>query len=218
MNSSKRTVVVCMFSLLVSGCASEPRYLEPGGDGAYLQNRTEMQGQARFIYLFEYANGLVISPSEWSLKMPAKVKSKIYPGATVVGVQVIYTPAYGRNMFARLNDQMFYIFSRDLGLTEERLAYIADKSPDVEFESLTGVLGLRFEARVGVTYQAAARVEDGRAFLWIEDSDGNVVSETVVGVTDPYCVSQSVHDAGTIACMADLDAGWTVLEGLPDPH
>jgi len=217
MNRLFATGAVGALLILVAGCASEPRYLEPEGDSAYLQNRTESQGQARFTYLFEYANGLDISPSEWALKMPANVRSNIYPGETVVGVQVIYTPAYGRNMFARMNDRMFYIFSRDLGFTEERLAYISENTSDVDYESLTGLRGLRFNAEVGVAYQVAARVEDGRAYLWIEDADGNAVSETVVGVTDPYCVTQSVYDAGTISCMANLRHGWTVLEGLPDP-
>jgi hypothetical protein len=203
--------------ILVAGCASKPRYLEPEGDSAYLQNRIESQGQARFVYLFEYANGLDISPSDWTLKMPAKITSKIYPGETVVGVQVVYTPAFGRNMFARMNDRMFYIFARDLGFTEERLVYISNNTSDLGYESLTGLRGLRFNAEVGVTYQAAARVEDGRAYLWIEDSDGNAVSETVVGVTDPYCVTQSTYDAGTFSCTANLDHGWIVLEDLPDP-
>jgi hypothetical protein len=217
MNRLFEISLVGVVLILLAACSSEPRYIQPKSDSAFLQNRTETQGQARFVYFFEYANGLDISPSDWALKMPAKIKSKIYPGETVVGVQVIYTPAFGRNIFARMNDRMFYIFARDLGFTEERLAYISENTSDVEYESLTSLRGLRFNAEVGVTYRAAAKVADGRAYLWIEDTDGNAVSETVVGVTDPYCVTQSVYDAGTIACMANLSHGWTVLEGLPDP-
>ena len=203
--------------LVLAGCASEPRYEQPKGEGAFLQNRVESQGQARFVYYFEYVDGLDISPSEWSLSLPANARSKIYPGETVVGVQVIYTPAYGRNLFARMNDRMYYIFVRDLGFTDERLEYMSQHAEELDVQALSGLKGISFKAIAGKTYQAGARIENGQAFVWIEDIDGNVVSDTVLGIADPYCVRQTTYDAGTISCNANLRHGWAVLEGLPDP-
>jgi len=214
MNRVAWPLVVCVSAL--AGCASEPRYPQPVGEVAYLQNGARSQGQARFTYYFEYVNGLDVSPSEWSLSMPVNARSEIEPGEIVVGVQVVYTPAYGRNLIARMNDRLFYIFVRDLGFTDERLDYIVENSDGVDADSLSGLQGLRFNAVAGKTYQAAARIENGRALVWIEDEDGTVVSDTVTGVTDPYCAADVA--AGTYHCNANLRHGWAILDNLPDPR
>jgi len=209
--------LTCLMPALIVGCASAPRYIQPTGDVAYLQNRIQYYRQARFIYFFEFANGLDISAKEFAMTAPAKARASIYPGETVVGVKIVYTPAYSRNVFGRGNDRMYYIYARDLGMTDDRLAFISENAPDVDVARISGLKGLRFRAEAGHTYQVASRIENGRAYIWIEEPDGNAVSDTVLGVADPGCIVQTALEVGLANCMPDLRNGWTVLDELPDP-
>lgn len=218
-------------ALLLAGCVSEPPpYIAPEGPGALLQNRFETRGQARFFFFFEYAGRENLSPKGINFAAdpsPAIYKTnspydsvyKIPPGRTVVGVRVVYTPAYGRNIFARGNDRYYHLFVRNLGFAENK------SMTDAERENFSGLRGLSFEATEGHTYQINSRIENGRAHIWIEEPDGKIVSETVMGFTTPvYYASKPLRpeDFSWVSPLI-LDVpdpirhGWVVARDLPDP-
>jgi len=196
--------------LLVTNCTSAPPpYVGPEGQGAYLQNRFEARGQARFKYYFQYSGREDLSPRGID---STDAIYKIPPGETVVGVRIIYTPAYGKNMFARANDRYYYIFVRNLGFTENKSMTEAERA------SFSGLKGLRFDALVGHTYQVNCRIENGRAKVWIEELDGRIVSETVFGFADARHVVRGQFGASWEGSwVPNLNGGWKVLDDLPDP-
>ena len=214
--------------LLLAGCVSEPPpYITPEGAGALLQNRFEVRGQARFFFFFEYASKENLSPKGINFAAhpsPAIYKTnspyddvyKIPPGITVVGVRVVYTPAYGRNIFARGNDRYYHLFVRDLGFTENK------SMTEEEREDFSGLGGLSFEAIEGHTYQINTKIENGRARIWIERLDGKTVSEAVMGFTTPlYYAYKPIGPGEVTPLFLDLPdpirQGWVVARDLPDP-
>ena len=206
--------------LILASCASEPRNAGLRGDVAHLNNRVEYKGQARLDYVFEFAGEKEIGPGFWTVTMPANIVSEIEPGRTVVGLKILYTPAYGKSIFARGNDRQYYIFIRDLGFSEERIEYMSESIPGVEPASLNGLRGLRFDAIAGQTYQAGCRIENGEAYVWIEDLEGNIVSDTVRGFADAQYTVHTVMEMGMHSHLhgpPNLNGGWKVLDGLPDP-
>ncbi len=228
--SSKFSLLI-IAALLLAGCASPPPpYVAPEGPGALLQNRFEERGQARFFFFFEYAGRENLSPrginfatdpspAIYKTNSPHDSVYKIPPGRTVVGVRVVYTPAYGRNIFARGNDYYYHLFVRNLG-------FAGNKSmTDAERENFSGLQGLSFEAMEGHTYQVNARIENGRGQIWIEEPDGKIVSETRLGFTTPVYYAGELlprEDYGLVGPMfRDVPdptrQGWIVAEKLPDP-
>ncbi len=207
---STRLSLTIAVSLLLASCASEPPlYIAPDGAGAYLQNRFEARGQARFKYYFEYAGKEDLSPRGID---STEATYKIPPGQTVVGVRIIYTPAYGKNMFARANDRYYHIFARDLGFSDNKSMTEAERA------NFSGLRGLSFDALEGHTYQTNCRIENGRAHLWIQEIDGATVSETVLGFADAQHIVRGQVGAGWHGTgVPDLRLGWKVLDDLPDP-
>ena len=213
-----KTPLAVITVLLLSSCASQRPPVEPEGDVAYLQNRMEHQGQARFDYFFEYADKQKLGPGPWSLTLPTKAVNKIPPGRTVIGLKIVYTPIYRKKFFIPGNNRYYYIFVRDYGFSEERIDYMNKKIAGVEPESLSGLRGLRFDAEEGLTYQIGSRIEGGQAHIWIEEPDGTIVSDTVLGIADAHCVTQTAFEAGMPSgCIPDPSDGWKVLDDLPDP-
>ena len=207
-----------------------PPYIGPEGPGAYLQNRFESRGQARFFYFFEFAGKENLSPKGinfaadpspaiYKTNSPYDAVYKIPPGQTVVGVRVVYTPAYGRNIFARGNDRYYHIFARDLGFSDNKSMTEAERA------NFSGLRGLSFDAIEGHTYQINIRLRNGRAHIWIEESDGKIVSETVMGFTTPvyYAGKRLRREDFSWVSPLILDVpdpgrhGWVVANNLPDP-
>jgi hypothetical protein len=229
---SSRISLLIIAALLLTGCVTPPPpYVEPEGPGALLQNRLEERGQARFFFFFEYAGRENLSPrginfaadpspAIYKTNSPYDSVYKIPPGRTVVGVRVVYTPAYGRNIFARGNDRYYHLFVRNLG-------FAGNKSmTDAENENFSGLQGLSFEALEGHTYRVNARIENGRGHIWIEELDGNIVSETKLGFTTPvYYAGERLplEDYGLVSpLIRDVPdptrQGWIFAENLPDPR
>ena len=219
-------VRVCVLLLsaaaaLVAGCISLPEYVPPDGPGAYLQNRLiEIEG-ARFFHFFEYADWDELEPMGinkatntsrviFKTNSPYNASYKISPGPTVVGVRVVYTPAFGKNMIAQMNDVYYHLFVRDLGIDDVQIAYLSDNIPDTEPSDFSGLRGLGFVAEEGRTYFANSRIEGGRASVWIEDEDGAVVSPVVTAFGEP---SPEMHGA-----FGEMFGASPYVDGLPDPR
>jgi len=206
---AKYSLIIVAFLVLSNCTTPPPPYAEPEGQGAFLQNRFEARGQARFKYYFQYAGSEDLSPRGVD---STDAIYKIPPGKTVVGVRVIYTPAYGRNMFARANDRYYHIFVRNFGFTGNK------SMTEEERASFSGLKGLRFDALEGHTYQINCRIENGRAQVWIEELDGTTVSETVFGFADAdYVVRGQLGASWEGAAAPNPASGWKVLDDLPDP-
>jgi hypothetical protein len=215
--TGRRTPIPIIAMLLLTSCASVPQYVESEGNVAYLQNRTQRQGQARFDYVFEYANGGKLETGG-VIRNPAKLVNKIQAGRVVVGLKITYIPAYGKNLFAMSNDRTYFIFVRDLGLSEERIKQLGEQMPEAAPESFEALRGLTFDATSGQAYQAGCRIEDGRALVWIEEPDGKIVSDTVFGFADAQHVVQTVFERGLQRPgVPNLGGGWKFLDDLPDP-
>lgn len=231
------------FALLVlviaqlTGCAPTPSYITPAGPGAYLQNRLVEKGNTRFFYFFEFAGIHELEPTGinkaltktraiFKTNSPYDAKYKIVPGRTVVGVRVVYTPYFGTNVFSRMNDVYYHIFVRDLGFNDQQIAYYEENLAGVEADDLSGTQGLEIDARAGKTYLANCRIENGRAYVWIENLDGEVVSRTVTGFGEP---NPALHGAWNEMARAstafpvpantlpDPRKGWGILNYLPEP-
>ena len=215
-----KTSLGVIILLLLASCASEPRQAEPEGDVAYLQNRADHPGRARFEYYFEQANEQELGPGFWETTLPFKMIYKIPPGETVIGLKIVYVPAYGKNIFARGNDRYYYIFLRDLEFSEERIEYMSEKIPEADPESLSGIRGLSFDAEGGSKYQIGSRIENGRAYVWIEELDGTILSDTVLGFADAHYTVHTRMEVGMHSSWhgaPNLGGGWKVLDDLPDP-
>ena len=228
-----RSGIVLSTIALITGCVSVPTYSPPDGPGAYLQNRlVEIEG-ARFFHFFEYADWDVLEPTGinkatntsrviFKTNSPYDASYKISPGPTVVGVRLVYTPSFGHNMIAQMNDVYYHLFVRDMGIDEVQIAYLGENIPGAEPSDFTGMRGLSFFAEEGQTYFANSRIEGGRARVWIEDEDGTVVSPVVTafGEYDPdihgafgAMVGASPYADG----LPDPSYGWGISTNLPDP-
>jgi hypothetical protein len=204
-------------SVTLAACASPPPPLVPDTDVAYLQNRVEFSDNAKLTYFFQYAGDEKLGPGEWSLTLPTKAVNKIPPGPTTIGLMITYVPYHRKGFFERINDHYHYIFVRDKGYSEEDLGLIQLALADgTEISDLSGLRGLHLDAKGGQVYRIAARIEGGRAHIWIENRDGEAVTDTVVGFADAWCFAQSPWRASSLnKCFPDSDGQWAVLTNLP---
>ena len=106
----KKTIILILTFCFLFGCASINPYNVPDGKGAYLKNRIEYKGEARYSYFF-LAAGEKDFWQGWTT--PAgKAIYKIPSGTTNLALMVVYTPDI-RPGYA-LEDQ--YRIKRSLGL------------------------------------------------------------------------------------------------------
>lgn len=85
-----------------------------------------------------------------------------------------------------------------------------------ELSDLSGLRGLHLDAKGGQVYRIAARIEGGRAHIWIENRDGEVVTDTVIGFADAWCFAQSPWRASSLdKCFPDSDGQWAILTNVP---
>jgi hypothetical protein len=216
-----------------ASCGTAPKYIPPDGQGAYLQNKlVEIEG-ARFFHFFEYANDVKLEPAGinkaahtsrviFKTNSPYDKSYKISPGPTVVGVRVVYTPSFGRNLIAQMNDVYFHVFVRDMHIADEHIAYLTDNIPGAEPGDLDGMRGLRFDALADHTYTANSRIRDGRATVWIEDEDGAAVSAEVLafgeGNVEIHGTFGELYEANPFTDgLPDPSYGWGIQTSLPDP-
>jgi len=214
--------------LTLTGCISLPVYNPPEGAGAFLQNRLVEVSGSRFFYFFEFAGmdsleptGINQAPSSSRVILktnsPYDATYKISPGTTIVGVRVGYTPHFG-SLFTRMGDRYYHIFVRDMGATDEQIAYLSESVPDAEPNDFSGLQGLEFEAQEGHTYQINSRIQDGRASVWIEDLEGTTVSQIVAGFGEANpTIRAASNELMSGDYLPDPRNGWDILDYLPPP-
>ena len=227
-------LVLTLFAVsIVAGCGATPGYVPPEGPGAYLQNRLVEIEEARFFHFFEYVNGNELEPGGinkasstsrviMKTNSPYDARYKITPGRTIVGVRLVYTPAFGSNIIARMNDVYYHVFVRDMHISEDQLAYLAANIPEAAPGDFSGMRGLTFDAVEGQTYVANSRIRDGKATVWIEDAAGAVVSTAVTAFGEGNVDIHGTFGELVVAHpfvdgVPDPKYGWGINANLPDP-
>ena len=220
-NQIRACALLLAKTALITGCAPVPEYVPPDGPGAYLQNRlVEIEG-ARFFHFFEYADWDELEPAGinkatntsrviFKTNSPYNATYKVSPGPTVVGVRLVYTPSFGHNLIAQMNDVYYHLFVRDMGIDDVQIAYLSENIPGAEPSDFSGMRGLGFQAEEGRTYFANSHIEGGKASVWIEDEDGTIVSPVVTAFGEP---NPEIHGA-----FGELFNASPYVDGLPDPR
>lgn len=123
-----------------------------------LKNRLEHRGQARLSFFFASVDSLVLKPG-WTTA-ESEATYRIPAGPSRLELKVVYTPMFRGGLGSALNEYyMVHILRASSG------------DPD----------GVLLNAKAGETYTIDCRIEDGRAFVWIEDASGVPVTEEVPG-------------------------------------
>ena len=187
----KTILLITVLSFLIS-CTSTNPYNLAENEGAHLRNRIEIKGKAKYVYMFHSE----ITSEGWKYLDPGLIADdpvgkriyKIPTGKITLGLSILYSPDAGPDLTVggavALSLQVFYS-------SEARSRYanivnpyeIAVINPK---ENISGLEGIKINALEGYTYQIACKIENGKAYIWIEDDSGNKVSETVRGVGASY--------------------------------
>lgn len=157
----KLLILLIVSSLFITGCINP--YNIPEGEGAYLKNRKELRGKSKYIYWFSSA----VSSGE----------NKIFaPGIATAKYDAVYKIPSGEIL---LIFYAFYYPRSAEGITVEEALSISFKylfSPMYEI-----IASVKINALKGNTYQINGKIENNKAYLWIEDDNGTKVSEMVQG-------------------------------------
>ena len=186
-----RFASVIVVALLLAGCISVNPFQVATGEGAFLKNRAELKGESYYLYMF--TNATTASKKGWfepDLTMARDdAVYTIPPGEMSVGLIVYYYPENGP--VTSVGEAIGVGFKSIISpRARERVNTVRAKyeiwtlNPDWDS---TGQALLRFKDVKGESYRANCAIEEGKAFLWLEDSHGEPVSERVPG----YGVTQS---------------------------
>ncbi|TNF92922.1 MAG: hypothetical protein EP297_12890 [Gammaproteobacteria bacterium] len=187
---SKILLLIIAFLFLAS-CASVNPYNVPEGQGAYLLNTGQRHGGAKYIY--EFTSAVTSKGKEYFFSDSAAIAKKdviykIPSGKMTLGLKILYFPDAGPELTVGeavgLSFQVLYS-------PEARTRYdnvinpyeILVINPE---EKVSGMEGIKINALEGLTYQIACKIENGKAYIWVEDDSGNKVSETVRGIGFRY--------------------------------
>jgi hypothetical protein len=124
-----------------------------------LQNRLEHRGQARLSFFYVSADSRVLKPG-WTTA-ESEAAYRIPAGPARLELKVVYTPRARGGFASALNE--YYMI---------HVLRTASGNPD----------GVFLNAMAGEAYTIDCRIEDGRAFVWIEDSGGVPVTDEIPGL------------------------------------
>jgi hypothetical protein len=176
---NKNIIPLVISFLFLAGCSSVNPYGLNEGTGAYLKERLEYRGKARFAYVFTAAEtsegkkyfdmGLIRREEVMIYKIP--------PGEITLNLKIIYTPEV-RSYITRHFEDKYEI--RVIKLDP----FILEDMTIEEAESFrtSGLKGISFNALEGQTYQINCKIDNGKAYIWIEDISGKKVSQDVFGI------------------------------------
>ena len=175
----RKLLLLITISLLTVSCASTNPYNITENKGAYLKNRKEQKGKATFIYTF--SNGMTSDGKRSQFfegnKAKNRVLYKIPSGEITLGLKILYFSEGGpvSSVGEALDISFKFLFSSearsrlDATIPHEILVI----NPE---ESFSGLEGIKLNALEGYTYQINCKIEDGKAYIWIEDDSGKIVS------------------------------------------
>lgn len=172
-------------SLFLTSCASVNPYNVPEGTGSYLKNREEYKGKSYFVYLFQDA---VTSVGKKSFEPDATTWAydaiyKIPSGDIKVGLKILYYPKEGpvSSVGEAIGTSFKIFFSSDARSRFDAATTIYEIRVINLKEKVSGLEGIKLHAINGQAYQINCKVENGKAYVWIEDDSGKRISEVVRG-------------------------------------
>lgn len=149
------------------------------GKGAYLKERIVHKDKSRYSYVFTssitsagkklFDMGLIRPEKEMTYKIPS--------GKITLNVKIIYTPEVREYITRHLEDKYEILVINIDPLVLDNMTIAESKS-----KNTSGLRGITINAMEGVTYQINCRIEDGKAYIWIEDTNGNKASREVLGI------------------------------------
>jgi len=170
---------------LLTACASTNPNNVPEGEGATLRNTMSSQRRAAFSYLFTAAGDEKLAPKVTTMG----AKYKIPAGENLISLEIWYGPSGGLSPFN--NPFKIYVITVDWDAPQDMWS--------------SGIRGIKLNAVKGEFYNVNCNIEDGKAYIWIENRAGEKVTDTVLGIGkyDGYDVSRWGE--------------WWVWENLPAP-
>ena len=111
----KKTIILILTFLFLVSCASINPYNVPEGNGAYLKNRIEYRGKARYSYFFLAAGEKDFWPG-WTTP-GGKAVYKIPSGKMVLRQMIVYTPDV-RPGYAREDQYQIWVLKVNLNALE----------------------------------------------------------------------------------------------------
>lgn len=186
----KKIILLIAALLFLISCTSTNPYNLGESEGSRLKNREVFKGNTRYIYIFDNVTTSeerkILDPGIIADDVVEKRIFQIPSGELTLGFNIRYTPNY-KPGFLYKNFQDIY--------------EIMVINPTVRVEGLEGV---KINALEGYTYQINCKIEDGKAYIWIEDESGKKVSETVRGI-------------GATRIPGTFSYNYWLWENLPDP-
>ncbi|MDH3432134.1 MAG: hypothetical protein OEQ14_19225 [Gammaproteobacteria bacterium] len=155
---SLQRLLLCAAQLVLVGCAGTNAHVPPDAAGATLQNRIEHRGQARLSFFYVSVDSGALKPGWTTAESVAAYR--IPAGPARLELKVVYTPRARGGFASALNE--YYLI---------HVLRTPSGNPD----------GIFLNATAGETYTIDCRIEDGRAFVWIEDSSAVPVTDEVPG-------------------------------------
>jgi hypothetical protein len=153
-----QNILLYVALLILAGCTTTSPYVPAGGEGATLKNRLEYRGQARLSFFYVGVDSTVLKPG-WTTA-ESEAAYSIPAGPTRLELKVVYTPRARSGFASALNE--YYMI---------HVLRIPTGNPN----------GIFLNAIAGEVYTIDCRIEDGSAFVWIEDSAGVPVTDEVPG-------------------------------------
>ena len=111
----KNTIVLSFIFFFLASCASINPHNVPEGKGAYLKNRIEFEGKARYSYFFIGAGQKELWPG-WTTP-GGKAVYKIPPGKMALKLKIVYTPD-ARPGYALEDQYEIWVLEIDLNALE----------------------------------------------------------------------------------------------------
>jgi hypothetical protein len=183
----------CCSAAGIGPCASVNPYELSEGEGAYFENREIIVGKTRYHYIFidvitsegkkDFGYWLYSGSPYTSAPTGTTDKTTQLPaGVMSLGLNIYYFFPKEKQPEGQSGEPM-----RD-GCAEARAAWegcveIAVINAPYESPSFPK---LELTAVTGTTYRINSKIEDGTAFIWIEDETGKQVSNVVRGLRYPY--------------------------------
>lgn len=172
--------------LFLTGCASTNPYNIADGEGAYLKNSKVTKGKTTLFYAF--TSGMT-PDGKWvqfyeGNEARDHVIYKIPSGNISLGLKILYYYKGGPVQVVgdALDTSFKYLFSSkargklDSYMDHFEILVVNSKNP-------VGYLqGININAKEGNSYYINCKIQNGKALIWIEDQNGEPVSDMVRGV------------------------------------
>jgi len=172
----KKILVLISVCIFLINCASVNPYGVPEGEGAILQSTTERNGKAKYIYRFK-----TVTTGTGTKKPLFVPKIIIPPGEIMVGVTIKYYYKGSYLELSLMQQVKVDLMAWDLSYESQAEHDYYHNGIGIHVLNDENWKGIKFDALKGETYHVNSRIENGKAFIWIEVNKGEKVSEIVRG-------------------------------------